>query len=702
MYAAVAAGLLLAFLITRSITLPLMVLRAVTEKIGRGDLDTLLETGSKDEIGLLADSFNKMTADLKEITASRDDLNREIAERKSLDESLEKYRLLMTQTNDLAYICDKEGNVLYLNDAFENLSGHKAEEFIGKPFAPLFDEENLKLAMQSYKRTLEGESLKYELVFKDTGTLCEYKNSPLRDESGDIIGVIGIARDITDRKEAEETIQTIVEGMSAEVGQDFFERLAEFLCDWLKCGIGLVSELTDESTARALALKVDGKQVKDYEYKLSGTPCENVTVSGLCYYKDGVTDLFPEDVDLVTMSAKGYVGVPVKNKKGNPIGVIAAISHEPLELPDNAERILQILAARAASELERKQAESKLLRELDIKDVLGRVSKQLMYFGGITSISNLIYESAKELTGSRFGYAGYIDPATGHLVTPTLTSDIWDKCEVEGKDTVFTEFNGLWGWVLNEKKPLLTNNPSEDPRSSGTPEGHLPIERFLSVPVMAGQRLLGQIAVANPPQDYVKEDLETLGRLAELYSLAIERMKIEEELAVSEKGYRELFEGASESIFIVDPETRKFLDVNENAARGLGYSKQELLALGFEDIDTSMAKNKNEEIIRELTEKGSVLFEHTHMRKDGTEIPVEISSKVIDYKGRKVFQSIVRDISERKAAEKSLKEKSHALGERVKELNCLYNMSSLVDKEAYSLEDIFTGIADIIPPSWQY
>jgi PAS domain S-box-containing protein len=64
--------------------------------------------------------------------------------------------------------------------------------------------------MDVYTRTLNGESPRYELRFKDTGILCEYKNLPLRDENGSIIGVIGIARDITERKRYEEKLKRTI------------------------------------------------------------------------------------------------------------------------------------------------------------------------------------------------------------------------------------------------------------------------------------------------------------------------------------------------------------------------------------------------------------------------------------------------------------------------------------------------------------
>jgi PAS domain S-box-containing protein len=135
-----------------------------------------------------------------------------------------------------------------------------------------------------------------------------------------------------------------------------------------------------------------------------------------------------------------------------------------------------------------------------------------------------------------------------------------------------------------------------------------------------------------------------------------EHRRAEEALREGEEKYRRLFESANDSIFIIDPETRRFLDVNENACKRLDYARDELLGLTIDDIDTPMAASRNDAFIRELRERGSVVFEHAHRRRDGTEVPVEISSRVIEYGGRKVFQSFVRDIAGRKRAEKEREE----------------------------------------------
>lgn len=174
--------------------------------------------------------------------------------------------------------------------------------------------------------------------------------------------------------------------------------------------------------------------------------------------------------------------------------------------------------------------EEALVREREQNRALAELARTLLVSADLEEISWKVLEYAKRLTGSRFGFVGYIDQETGYLVSPTLTRDVWDRCRMREKDYVFREFKGLWGWVLKNRQPLLTNSPSRDPRSSGVPEGHIPIERFLSVPAVMGGMLVGQVALANSDRDYVSSDLEAVSRLADLYAVAVMRMRSEMEL----------------------------------------------------------------------------------------------------------------------------------------------------------------------------
>ena len=86
-------AVLLAFFISRSISKPIMKLNDAAIKVGEGKLDTKIEIRSKDEIGELATSFNRMTMDLKTTTTSIDNLNKEITKRKQLEEELKAISL---------------------------------------------------------------------------------------------------------------------------------------------------------------------------------------------------------------------------------------------------------------------------------------------------------------------------------------------------------------------------------------------------------------------------------------------------------------------------------------------------------------------------------------------------------------------------------------------------------------------------------
>jgi len=140
-----------------------------------------------------------------------------------------------------------------------------------------------------------------------------------------------------------------------------------------------------------------------------------------------------------------------------------------------------------------------------------------------------------------------------------------------------------------------------------------------------------------------------------------ERKQAEELLRESEKNYRNLFEWAHDSIFITDSSTDHLLDVNEHAARRLGYTRKQLLHLPAEVISPPMNPEHRKAILEQLWQTGSVTFEHLHRCKNGSEMPVEISSRVVEYDNQLAIQSFVRDITPRKQAESALQESQHLM-----------------------------------------
>ncbi len=176
----------------------------------------------------------------------------------------------------------------------------------------------------------------------------------------------------------------------------------------------------------------------------------------------------------------------------------------------------------------------RLFWEASVNQAIAELSGALISSSSIDDISSLVLEKAEYLTGSRYGFIAYTDPSAGYLIS-AVTSDIRKICQVSEKQIVLKEFKGLIGWVLKNKKSLLTNEPEKESRSAGIPIGHIPIRSFLSAPAMINEKLVGQIALANSIWNYTERDLMTVERLATLYAIAVQRHWQEAELINARK-----------------------------------------------------------------------------------------------------------------------------------------------------------------------
>jgi hypothetical protein len=103
------------------------------------------------------------------------------------------------------------------------------------------------------------------------------------------------------------------------------------------------------------------------------------------------------------------------------------------------------------------------------------------------------------LTGSAFGFVGYIDQHTGYLVSPTLTRNIWAECGVMDKQIVFERFTGLW--VARSPAAAADQRPGARPASDGDA---CQVHRDPALPAAPSctARSHREIALANPSRDY--------------------------------------------------------------------------------------------------------------------------------------------------------------------------------------------------------
>jgi PAS domain S-box-containing protein len=125
-----------------------------------------------------------------------------------------------------------------------------------------------------------------------------------------------------------------------------------------------------------------------------------------------------------------------------------------------------------------------------------------------------------------------------------------------------------------------------------------------------------------------------------------ESKRIKDELIESELRYRTLFDGASDAIILHDTDCRIF-ETNVIASRYLGYTKKELMGMGLRDLAVRPETIFPSDKLQGFLARGHFLFEAELRRKDGTVMPVEISSRITEYFGMPAVMSTIRDTSER-------------------------------------------------------
>lgn len=117
----------------------------------------------------------------------------------------------------------------------------------------------------------------------------------------------------------------------------------------------------------------------------------------------------------------------------------------------------------------------------------------------------------------------------------------------------------------------------------------------------------------------------------------------------------QLLDAATDIITLYDLDG-KYVYVNEAASRLRGYSKDDLLKMNIRDMIAPQYSPSFESHTKELIEKGDLLFQSIIACKDGSKVPTEVHSRIIEFEGRKFILNVTRDITGRKAAEDRLKE----------------------------------------------
>jgi PAS domain S-box-containing protein len=281
-------------------------------------------------------------------------------------ESERRYRTLFVEAPDGIIVLSPGGTILSANPAACRVTGYQVEEILGEPIgrllgAPGFDRQSTGVA-----EVLSGSVKRADLeAQRKDGGRFPVEVLAERLPNGNVLTFV---RDISERKRQEQMLMSLARGVSADVGETFFQSLVSHVGRALLADYVMIGELipTNEKRVRSLAFWNQGAAGANFEYNLLGTPCaEALSRPSTLMFPHRVTAIFPNDVELRDMQVEGYVGTSLFDSRGNVIGILVAMSRKPIAHPSLWASVLEIFAARAASEIERSRAEAQV-RELNV------------------------------------------------------------------------------------------------------------------------------------------------------------------------------------------------------------------------------------------------------------------------------------------------------------------------------------------------
>lgn len=304
---------------------------------------------------------------LKNIQSLINQLEPLLEHRKYLDKTIQKslqiFRNVVQDQTEFIVRYQPNGTRTFVNEAYCRYFDQPYDKLVGTSFFPLVADEDRPSIVNKIKSFTPENPVATEVhrAIRPDGSLSwqQWTDRAIFNQEGEIIELLAVGRDISDRKRIEVALQQVTEGLSTQTGTAFFKSLVQHLSKGSNADYAFVGQFGSGSPNRVetIAVCAQNKITDNFQYDLLDTPCFDVFNQQLCIHPGGVQKFFPKDLLLQDMEVEGYAGTPLIDSRGNTLGILVILSKQPFMHVDLIESLLKVFAVRAATELERQQSE---------------------------------------------------------------------------------------------------------------------------------------------------------------------------------------------------------------------------------------------------------------------------------------------------------------------------------------------------------
>ena len=415
---------------------------------------------------------------------------------KKLTKSEEKYRFMFAHNPQPMWIYDLETlQILEVNDTAIHNYGYSREEFLAMTLKDMRPQEDIEKLLEDVRNTTNninyagywrhkkknGEIIIVEIVSHQ----LLYNKRPARHV---------IATDVTERIKAEEKLKT---------SDKIFKHSIDMLCVAGFDGYFKVLNPAWETTlgwSRKELLSKPWKEFLHPEDKEKTNQIKSELVDGKKIFR------FENRYICKDGSYKwlSWNSIPYTDEK-----IIFGVARDITENKKNEEYI--------------KLANNRLQRLLNIYQYQASSIQELLDFA---------LDEAIALTSSKIGYIYFYNEDRKEFTLNSWSKEVMKECKVVEPQTIYQlDKTGIWGEAVRQRKEIIINNfPEENPLKKGTPDGHVKLEKFLTIPIFDEDAIIAVVGVANKLTDYDESDIIQLQLLMNSVWIIVKRKEVNEEV----------------------------------------------------------------------------------------------------------------------------------------------------------------------------
>lgn len=513
------------------------------------------------------------------------------------------YQSLIEGAPDCISLFDREGRFLTINPPGLQMFGRSGSEMAQLSLQQLCPPQQRCLVRYHFKKVAQGQKTAFAIAYQHpTGQTLALQIilNPILETDGQIRRIVGIISDITERQQIEADLhcRLRLEELIVRISTDFINLPPPEIDAGIERALATLGDFVGVDRVYIFQVHAEGRLTSNtHEWCRPGITAEKDNLQNLPWrdlfpwfsqtlerfqvvWLNRLADLPPtataELAEFTRQGIQSLIAVPLLHQ-GQLLGFLGFDSvRQPRSWSAESVTILQMVGDIIVNALARQRADAALrLDEARLEALIQLGQMQARPFQEIISYA---LDEAVRLTRSQIGFLAFLDESETKLTQYAWSEETARQCSLGEPYLVHqVEQTGLWAEAIRQRRPLIINDyTAPHPLKKGLPPGHVPVQRFLALPVFAGERIVAVAGVGNKNDPYDDADVRQLTLLMDGMWKLIQQKQAAEALAAEKERLAVTLSSIGDAVIATDMAGKVQL-MNHVAEELTGWSQAEAL-----------------------------------------------------------------------------------------------------------------------------